>query len=263
MSIRGLYTLPTAAAVIAAALLMQACGGKKKDSAGDIGNTRLYPTVATDDVSTYVSDSGYTRYHITAPRWLMYEEADTPYWDFPDGLYMERYDDAMEVDATFRADSARYWSALKLWRFDGRVNMRNAEGDRFATPQLFWDQNRSKVYSDSFMHIDRQQRVIEGYGFESNEQMTTYTILHPQMILPVDRSRKSQISEQPDVSDRSDGSDVSKLSKKAEAPAPAPAPAPVNIDKKIGGEIILDDEEPRLKHQRITRDTPPQSTTDQ
>ena len=67
--------------------------------------------------------------------------------------------------------------------------MRNTDGDRFATPQLFWDQNERRVYSDSFMHIERAERIIEGYGFESNEAMTEYTVLHPQMILPIDRMR--------------------------------------------------------------------------
>lgn len=169
--------------------MMVSCGGGKGTSAGDIGDTRLYPTLLTDDVSTYVSDSGYTRYHITAPQWLMYEEADTPFWKFPEGIYLERFDDGMNIIATFRADSAYYWSTMKRWRFDGRVNMRNTDGDRFATPHLYWDQNLHKVYSDSFMHIERNERIIEGYGFESNEQMTRYTILHPQMILPVDRMR--------------------------------------------------------------------------
>ena len=95
----------------------------------------------------------------------------------------------MNPNATFRADSATYLSSRKLWRFDGNVNMRNTDGDRFATPQLFWDQNLRRVYSDSFMHIERAERIIEGYGFESNEAMTEYTILHPQMILPIDRMR--------------------------------------------------------------------------
>lgn len=171
------------------AIAAVSCGGEKSDTIADINDTRYFPTMSTTDVSTFVSDSGYTRYHITAQRWIMYEEADTPFWTFPDGLFMEKYDDNMSVTATFRADSATYFSTRKIWRFDGNVNMRNVDGDRFATPQLFWDQNRRTVYSDSFMHIERTERIIEGYGFQSNEQMTEYTVLNPQMILPVDRMR--------------------------------------------------------------------------
>ncbi|MDE7443686.1 MAG: hypothetical protein K2M65_05960, partial [Muribaculaceae bacterium] len=70
------------------------------------------------------------------------------------------------------------------------VRMRNTEGDRFLTQQLFWNQNEHKVYSDSFIHIDRADRTIEGYGFVSNEQMTTYSISNPTGIFPVSDFRK-------------------------------------------------------------------------
>lgn len=186
----SLCSLPiTVALTLVTASTVISCGDDKNERIAEIDNADKAPTMLTTDVSTYVSDSGYTRYHITAPLWIMYEEADTPYWTFPDGMYLEKFDDDMNTDATFRADSATYLSSRKIWRFDGNVNMRNTDGDRFATPQLFWDQNTRRVYSDSFMHIVRSERIIEGYGFESNEAMTEYTILHPQMILPLDRMR--------------------------------------------------------------------------
>lgn len=185
----ALRTLPLLAFAATAAAVAVSCGEEKKEVIADIDDSRNYPTMLTTDVSTFVSDSGYTRYHITAPLWIMYEEADTPHWNFPEGMYLEKFDNDMNPNATFRADSATYLSARKLWRFDGNVNMRNTDGDRFATPQLFWDQNARRVYSDSFMHIERAERIIEGYGFESNEAMTEYTVLHPQMILPIDRMR--------------------------------------------------------------------------
>lgn len=185
-----LKSLPAAISItIASMMVIVSCGDEKTNTVADITDMRNIPTMLTTDVSTYVSDSGYTRYHITAPMWCVYEEADTPHWTFPNGMNLEKYDDDMNIDATFRADSATYLSSRKLWRFDGNVNMRNTDGDRFATQQLFWDQNSRKVYSDSFMHIERSERIIEGYGFDSNEAMTEYTILHPQMILPIDRMK--------------------------------------------------------------------------
>ena len=172
------------------------CDNDKEKNVPDIGDSRHYPTMLTTDVSTFISDSGYTRYHITAPLWLMFEEIDTPEWKFPDGVFLEKFDDDMKPTDNFRADSATYYSSLKLWRFDGNVKMLNVDGDRFATQQLFWNQNTHKVYSDSFMHIERAERIIEGYGFESNENMTEYTVLRPQMILPIDRMRAERNEQQ-------------------------------------------------------------------
>jgi len=185
----SLKSLPIIAGLVLMVSVAVSCGDNNNERITYIDDARHTPTMLTTDVSTYVSDSGYTRYHITAPLWTMYEEADTPHWTFPEGLFLEKFDDDMNTNATFRADSATYMSSLKLWRFDGNVNMRNTDGDRFATQQLFWDQNVRRVYSDSFMHIERSERIIEGYGFESNEAMTEYTVLHPQMILPIDRMK--------------------------------------------------------------------------
>lgn len=188
-----LRSLPVLVAMtLTASTTVVSCGDENNTRIADIDDSDKAPTMLTTDVSTYVSDSGYTRYHITAPLWIMYEETDTPFWTFPEGMHLEKFDDDMNTDATFRADSATYFSSRKIWRFDGNVNMRNTDGDRFATPQLFWDQNTKRVYSDSFMHIVRAERIIEGYGFESNEAMTEYTILHPQMILPIDRMKEQR-----------------------------------------------------------------------
>lgn len=177
---RALLCVPVAMFFI---LWFTACGDEKKSFVGNV-DPEVFPTMRTTDVSTLVSDSGYTRYHLTADLWLMFDEAEDPHWTFPEGLFMERYDDNMEVEATFRSDSAIYFSKIRKWRFDGNVRMRNVEGDRFATEQLFWDQQAQKVYSDSFVHIERIDRIIEGYGFESNEEMTEYTILNVMGIFP-------------------------------------------------------------------------------
>lgn len=216
--------LPVTIMVACAALV--ACESNKNETIDDIGDTKQFPTMLTTDVSTFISDSGYTRYHITAPLWEMYEEADTPYWDFPDGLELEKYDDDMNSISTFQSNRARYFSAIKKWHFEGNVNMSNVDGDRFATPELYWDQRDRRVYSDSFMHIERAERIIEGYGFESNEQMTQYTVLKPQMILPVDRMRQESRERQDSVA-----SDTTSVSTSTDRTIPrsrrAPRPQPI------------------------------------
>lgn len=245
-----LHLLPLATAL--SACILTACGNK--DAGGvDIGDTRFFPTLATDSVSTFVSDSGYTRYHITADRWLMFEEADTPFWSFPDGLFLQRFDDTMAVEATFRADSAIYWSTKKIWQFDGRVNMRNTDGDRFATPQLFWNQNEKRVYSDSFMHIERADRVIEGYGFESNEQITKYTVSNPQMILPVERKQR------PAATGDTTGTAPKQQDTTAAQPAAAAPDVPYTpvMDRPVP--ISNDTNLTRIKTRRLKTDKEPQT----
>lgn len=173
--------------IVALLLVFVACGEKERSYVANVGDGDASPTMTTLDVETFISDSGYTRYHITTPVWMMFEDASEPFWRFPDGLDMQQYDLLLNPDASMVCDSAVYFSRKRLWRLDGHVMMVNTLRDTFLSQQLFWDQAKRKVYTDSFIHIVRSDRVIEGYGFESNENMTAYTINRPTAILPVER----------------------------------------------------------------------------
>ncbi|MCC8036851.1 MAG: LPS export ABC transporter periplasmic protein LptC [Bacteroidales bacterium] len=190
-----LRLLPAALAAALAACALASCGDDDSDRVTNVTDLEYVPTMTTVNVATFISDSGYTRYHITAPIWYVFDEASTPRWTFPEGLFLEKYDNLFRQEGTLRADSAVYFSQRKLWRLDSNVRMRNVAGDRFLTQQLFWDQNARKVYSDSFIHIERSDRIIEGYGFESNETMTRYTIHRPSGIFPVDENRAKATSD--------------------------------------------------------------------
>lgn len=181
----GMRWLP---ALVIASLLAGACGNDERSYVANIGDGDQSPTMTTYQVETFISDSGYTRYHISTPVWKMFEEASEPFWRFPDGLGLQQYDLEMRPDATMDCDSAIYFSRKRLWQLDGHVMMVNTMRDTFLSQQLFWDQAKRQVYTDSFIHIVRSDRIIEGYGFESNENMTAYTIHRPTAILPVQRT---------------------------------------------------------------------------
>lgn len=180
----SLSLLPLTLLAAAIAMCAASCNDSKRETISISADPETFPTMKTLNVSTTISDSGYTRYHITTPLWLMFEEAAEPHWDFPKGVFLLKLDNDMKDNATFTADTAVYYSQKRLWRFDRNVRMRNVNGDRFVTQQLFWDQNQHKIYSDSFIHIERSDRILEGHGFDANEAMTTYTIRRPSAILP-------------------------------------------------------------------------------
>lgn len=153
----------------------------------DITDPAATPTMSTTGVSTLISDSGYTKYHITTDVWNIYDELPDPIWTFPRGVHLINYNQTQTQSASLTCDSATYYSQRRLWRLDGHVVMINTMRDTFLTQQLFWDQNRAEVYSDSFIHITKAHHIIEGYGFTSNQTMTAYTVNTPTAIIPVER----------------------------------------------------------------------------
>lgn len=173
-------------------MALWSCSEDKKDVlAGEI-DPETFATMTTTEVSSLISDSGIIKYHITAPLWLVYDEAAEPHWRFPNGLFLEKFNENAEQDASIRADSAIYYKNRQLWRLDGYVEIANPQGEKFLTEQLFWDQRHSKVYSDSFIHIERADRIIEGFGFVSNDRMTKYEVLNVSGIFPSEKFRPGE-----------------------------------------------------------------------
>jgi len=173
--------------LLLAILVLSACRPRpKKVGQSDILTPReQLPVLATDSVTTLISDSGITRYRIESPEWLVYDKTDTPYQEFPRGIYLEQFDEELNVEASLKADYAHYNENKELWTLRGNVHALNFEGEQFDTQELKWDQQTHRVYSDSSIHITREKSIIEGVGFVSNEQMTKYTILHPTGVFPV------------------------------------------------------------------------------
>lgn len=168
--------------------LLSACSRNKTEVAYGYDNVDSLPTLSTFDVNTLISDSGVIRYHLEADEWFMFEREDTSsYWLFPKGIFVEQYDSLFAREAMIEGDSAIYYKDAQLWRIDRNVHIENSEGRQFDTQQLFWDQKKKIVYSDSAVRITAQEEIIEGVGFLSNEQITKYTILQVTGIITVKR----------------------------------------------------------------------------
>lgn len=183
MRIKGLRILPV---VVLTTMLMAVVvtGCNDDDAMRTIPNQGNTPTMVTTGVDTYISDSGYIKYHAITDIWEMYDDSINPHWRFPRPLIVDIYEPGMKPGAHIECDSALYLTKQKLFRFDGHVFATNVNKDTFLTHQLYWDQAATEFYTDSFIHIVKADRILEGHGFRSNEKMTKYTILKPTAILP-------------------------------------------------------------------------------
>ena len=164
-------------------LLFSSCGGKKKELGEAITERDSLPSMATLGVVTYISDSGVTRYR-------MYDRKRPSYWAFEKGVYLEQFDSLFNVDASIKADTAYFYDKQKLWKLMGNVDIKNRKGERFNTELLYWNQATEKVYSDRFIRIEQPDRIITGYGFDSNQQMTIYQIRNMGGIFYVDEEEQ-------------------------------------------------------------------------
>lgn len=159
-------------------LLLPACNHSKKNIAEAINEKDSLPDMRTTGVTTFISDSGMIRYKVITDEWLIFSQKNPPYWAFEKGIYMEKFDSLFQIDASIEADTAYYYEQKKLWELRSNVHIRSQKGDKFDTELMFWDQEKEKIYSDKFIRIEQVDRVLTGYGFESNQQMTEYQIFN-------------------------------------------------------------------------------------
>ena len=176
------------AAILAAVMfvIFPACSGKDKNLAEAISENDTLPSMSSLGVTTLISDSGITRYKIVAEEWLIFDKKNPPYWAFEKGVYLEKFDTLFRIDASIKADTAYYHEKKKLWELKGNVQIHSQRGDKFSTQQLYWDENKKRIYSDKFIQIEQEDKVIKGYGFESNQDLTEYEIKNTTGIFTVE-----------------------------------------------------------------------------
>jgi LPS export ABC transporter protein LptC len=181
--------------VVMLLLCNTSCNKEKKEVVDVSFDPETTYTLRTTDVSTLISDSGITRYRLNAKEWLVFGKAKEPYWYFPKGIYVEKFDTLFQSEASIQADTAYNYEKKSLWKLVGNVKIESLEGTRFETSLLYWDQKEEKIYSDKYIRIEEEDKVITGIGFESNQDMSQYKIFDSQGVFPVSESANDTISE--------------------------------------------------------------------
>lgn len=172
-------------------LFTVACSKEVKEVVDATYDPEKSYTMKATQVNTLISDSGITRYRIEAAEWIVFGKAKEPYWYFPEGIYVEKFDTLFHSEASIKADTAYYFDKKGLWHLIGNVEVESLQGEQFDTSELFWDQKKEKVYSDKYIRIQQKEQIITGVGFESNQNMTRYMIFNSQGEFPVEDTPKS------------------------------------------------------------------------
>ena len=165
----------TTAIAVVVPLFVISCKGTEGEY-GTIDNRDSLAVMSTYGVNTVISDSGRISYRVEAEEWLIFDRRKPPFWAFEKGVYLEKFDDSLRVEATIVCDTAYYYSEEKLWKLIGNVDIRNPKNERFFTDIMYWDQEKEEIYSDAYIKIEQEDQTTEGIGFSSNQNMTRWEI---------------------------------------------------------------------------------------
>ena len=131
------------------------------------------------DVTIRYTDSARLKAIITAPLMERYPDADKPYLEMTKGLNAEFYNKNGQVVNWLRANYGVHYEKDKTIELRDKVQVRNKYDEQLESEELYWDQATKRIHTDKFVKIKRQDELIYGEGFESNETFTKYKIIKP------------------------------------------------------------------------------------
>jgi LPS export ABC transporter protein LptC len=106
--------------------------------------------------------------------------------EFPEGIYMEFYDETGKMTSTLRANTAYYFKQENKWRGRGKVEVVNIEkGQQLNSEELFWLPATKKIFTEKFVTITDQKDVIYGTGLLADQDLSHYTIKNPNGLVEV------------------------------------------------------------------------------
>ena len=132
--------------------------------------------MTTYGVNTLISDSGVIKYRIVTECWEINENKRPSRWTFNKGILLTQFNLKKHVVGYIQCDSAVYFDKDRRWELRGRVRILTAQGLRFYSNELYWDEREHQMWSYSYSHLKTPDKELEGDWFRSDEQMTNYEI---------------------------------------------------------------------------------------
>lgn len=131
------------------------------------------------DIESYMSTGGKMRAKLLAP--LMYRyQADTVYSEFPNTLYVDFYDDSVNVESKLTAMYGKYYETLNKVYLRDSVTVINKAGDTLRCPELWWDQNLKKFFTDRPARLDgKDKHIVGNQGLEATQDLKVIQFKYP------------------------------------------------------------------------------------
>lgn len=158
-------------------LFFSSCENDPKEIENWTKRTELREEAKT--IESYLSQSGVMKAKLTAP--LMYRyQRDTVFTEFPNTLHVDFYDDSVRVESWLTAKYGIYYDNLNKVFLRDSVVVINKEGDTLRSPELWWDQNMQKFYTNKPSRIDgKDKHIYCRDGIDAPQDMKVFTCHFP------------------------------------------------------------------------------------
>jgi LPS export ABC transporter protein LptC len=135
-------------------------------------------------IEALFSQGGRMRSKLTSP-YMVRSTSDTIYVEFPKSLHVNFFDSTGKVESQLNALYGKYYEGLNRVLLRDSVLVFNIQGDTLRCPELWWDQNQQKFYTDKKVRIRKNGSLINGEGLEAKQDLTDINIKRVTGLVPV------------------------------------------------------------------------------
>ena len=139
------------------------------------------PLSEAENVELFYSESEKVKVKMVAALVYEYENGDR---EFPNGIYLEFYDEFENLESTLRANEAYFFQKDNKWRGRGNVEVKNIrKKEQLNTEELFWKPKDEKIYTEKFLTIRQEDQILTGEGLEAHQDLSLYKITKPSGVI--------------------------------------------------------------------------------
>lgn len=136
------------------------------------------PLSEAEDVTMYYTEMEVVKVTLKAKKIFEFQNGDQ---EFPEGIYIEFFDEFGKKTSTLKANSAYFFKEENKWRGRGAVEVINIEKqEQLNTEELFWKRDTKKISTEKFVTIKLQSEIIYGTGLEADQDLSNYQIKNPE-----------------------------------------------------------------------------------
>ncbi|AEH00428.1 LPS export ABC transporter periplasmic protein LptC [Lacinutrix sp. 5H-3-7-4] len=162
--------------VIAFAMtLFFSCNNNFKE-VNKIGVSANEPQGVAENINAKRTDSGRVVANLISKKMLDYGNRKFPYSEFPEGVKLHIYDENNHKN-TIVADYAILYSETDVIDLQGNVLISTFDKDTLYAEQLYFDQNKEWLFTNSPVTYKSDGYITHGSGFDSDRNFTKAEVL--------------------------------------------------------------------------------------
>ncbi len=149
-------------------------------------------TEEATDIETFLSQDGVMKARLTAPL-MIRAMSDTLYVEFPQSLHVDFYNEDTVIETRLDSKYGKYYEALNKVYLRDSVVVINIQGDTLKAPDLWWNQNTGKFYTDKYaIYHGINKNIYGGEGMEATQDLNSIIFKKPTGTVKVPESGSLQ-----------------------------------------------------------------------